>query len=176
MVKRAILLAVAVLSCTTSGCDKVDNGASEPAYKASFKVEAEQCASHCRFVIVRLKIENTGSEVLCVPSVYSDNGGAAALYLVDRASSQAVNLTRGYDPNRFSSLRYKEDMLDFFELPQTVVQPGTHHNFLLTFDSDFELRKQPTDAMLRLIAFRCRATSAKPDAVFQDIRSEVVFE
>ena len=174
--KHAILLAVAILSCANLGCGKVSNGASEPAYKASFKVEAEQCDSYCRFVIVRLKIANTGNEVLCVPSVYSGNGGAAALNLTDRASSQAVSLTRGYDPDRFHSLRYREDMLDFFDLPQTVIQPGTHHGFLLTFDGDFELRKQPTDAMLRLVAFRCRVSSAKPDAVFQDIRSDVVFE
>jgi len=126
-------------------------------------------------VVVRLRIENTGNEVLCVPSVYSDRNGQAALYLKYRASNEAVNLTRSYDPNRFSSRRYRDDMLDFFKLPQTVIQPGSHHNFQLTFDGEFDLRKQPADAMLRLVAFGCRATSAKPDAVFQDLRSEVVF-
>ncbi len=170
------MLAVAVLSSAILGCGKVSNETSEPAYKASFKVEAEQCATYCRFVLVRLKIENTGNEVLCVPSVYSDSGGSAALNLTDRASSEPVNLTRSYDPDRFHSRRHREDMLDFFDLPQTVIQPGSHHDFRLTFDGDFELKKQPTDAMLRLVAFRCRATSAKPDAAFQDLRSEVVFE
>jgi hypothetical protein len=174
--KHAIMLAIAILLSAISGCRKVGNETGEPAYKASFKVEAEQCATYCRFVIVRLKIENIGNEVLCVPSVYSSGGGSAALNLTDRTSSDPVNLTRSYDPDRFHSRRYKDDMLDFFDLPQTVIQPGSHHDFRLYFDGDFELRRQPTDAMLRLVAFRCRATSAQPDAAFQDLRSEVMFE
>lgn len=172
--KHAILLAMAVLSCAISGCGKV--GTSELAYTASLKVEAEQCTSYCRFVIVRLRVENTGNEVLCVPSVYDDTTGQAALFLKDRASHEQLNLTRSYDPNRFSSRHYRRDMLDFFELPQTVIQPGGHHDFKLTFDGEFELRDQPTDAMLRLVAFRCRVVSAKPDAMFQDLRSEVTFK
>ena len=172
--KNALTIAMAAFSCAITGCEKV--GTSEPAYTASFKVEAEQCSSYCRFVIVHLRVENTGNEVLCVPSVYSDHSGQAALYLKDRASNEEINLTRSYDPNRFSSRRYQDDMLYFFDLPQTVIQPGSHHDFRLTFDGEFELRNQPTDAMLRLVAFRCRAISAKPDAVFQDLRSEVVFQ
>ncbi|MFN3877224.1 MAG: hypothetical protein ACK4MH_02470 [Brevundimonas sp.] len=173
--KHAIALATAVLSCAISGCGQVSKGSSDPSYTASFKVEAEQCTTYCRFVIVRLRVENTGNEVLCVPSVYSDSSGSAALNLTDQASGEPINLTRSYDPDRFHSIRYRDDMLDFFDLPQTVVQPGSHHDFRLTFDGDFELRNQSADAMLRLVAFRCRATSAKPDAKFQDLRSEVVF-
>lgn len=170
------MLTVAVLSSAILGCGKVSDETSEPAYKASFKVEAEQCVAYCRFVLVRLKIENTGNEVLCVPSVYSDGGGSAALNLTDRVSGEPVNPTRSYDPDRFHSLRYRDDMLDFFDLPQTIVQPGSHHDFRLTLDGDFELKKRPTDAMLRLVVFRCRATAAKPGAVFEDLRSEVAFE
>jgi hypothetical protein len=174
--KHAIALATAVLSCLMSGCGKTREGSSDPSYTASFKVEAEQCETYCRFVIVRLRIKNIGNEVLCVPSVYSDSNGSAALNLTDRASGKPIDLTWSYDPDRFHSLRYRDHMLDFFDLPQTLVQPGSHHDFRLTFDGDFELRNQPADAMFRLVAFRCRATSAKPDAVFQDLRSEVVFK
>lgn len=174
--KYAVTLATAVLSCAILGCGQVSDRSIEPAYAASFKVEAEQCATYCRFVIVRLRVENTGNEVLCVPSVYSDSGGSAALNLTDRASGEHINLTRSYDPDRFHSLRYRQDMLEFFDLPQTVVQPGGYRDFRLTFDGDFELRNQPTDAMFRLVAFRCRSTSTEPDAVFQDLHSEVIFQ
>ena len=166
----------AILMLTVAGCSEPRNQRVGPEYAASLGVEAEQCASTCRFVIADVQVKNLGPAPLCVPGVYSDNGGQGALMLRYGSGGDWIDLTEPYDPNPFRSIRYQTDMLELFNLPQRVIQPGETLQLRMTFDNQFALQRKPAEATLRFVGFDCLRTGRVPAAVITELSAEVSFE
>ncbi len=166
---------LAIISLFASGCQYASQATAAPSYEASLDVQAEQCGKTCDFTIARVRVKNTGTDLLCIPSVYSDEGGFGALILGRRSNNEPVELIESYDPNPFLSPRYREDMLVFAALPQRVLQPGQAVEIRMTFFRKFELAPLPTEATLRFVGFACRQREGEPLARIENLRANVAF-
>ena len=166
---------VAIFALAASGCQNAPQPQLAPSYSASVVVDAEQCTSTCDLIMAKVRVTNNGTDLLCIPSVYSDENGYGALFLAYQANGEPLELTEGYDPNRFLSPRYKEDMLEFADLTQRVVQPGQTVEITMRFFRKFDLGPLPTTATLRFVGFACRQVKGKPAAQIEDLKTDVRF-
>ena len=166
---------IAIIALAAGGCQNAPQPRLAPSYNASVVVEAEQCTRTCDLIMAKVRVTNTGTDLLCIPSVYSDENGFGALFLAYQANGEPLELTEGYDPNRFLSPRYKEDMLEFADLPQRVVQPGQTVEIDMRFFRKFDLGPLPTTATLRFVGFACRQVESKPVARIEDLKTDVRF-